>query len=395
MADSRGKTTRRGVLSAEETGRLTEQVAGVARSGLPLGPGLRALGEELAEGGFRNSLGELADAIDGGSPLGAAMDLQEASIPPHVRGLVLGGLRTGKLGDVLGRFSSYARVGADLKRGLWLGIAYPLFTISLAFTLLVIVDLALVSQFEVIFRDFGIPLPKLTMALLHVSRVARMGWPAVMFFLGMAVVFYVFLRVAVPAPWRNTVLCRLPVVGPLWRFTSWAEFCHLLAILLESEVPLPEALVLTGQGVQDADIDRACRAMARDVEGGRSLSDAMTGRVALPEPSGPFDHLGRKEGSPEPPTMENLISAREGAAAIRRAMPGSLAKLLKWAESHRAIAEILHMAGEMFEARSRAQAAFAGTVMAVLAVVGVIMGIFVVVVGLFLPLVRVISRLSG
>jgi hypothetical protein len=53
------------------------------------------------------------------------------------------------------------------------------------------------------------------------------------------------------------------------------------------------------------------------------------------------------------------------------------------------------MAGEMFEARSRAQAAFAGTVMAVLAVVGVIVGIFVVVVGLFLPLITVISRLSG
>jgi type II secretory pathway component PulF len=102
-----------------------------------------------------------------------------------------------------------------------------------------------------------------------------------MVFLGMAVVFYLILRVAVPTPWRNTVMCRLPVVGPLWRFTSWAEFCHLLAILLESEVSMPEALVLTGQGVQDADIDRACRAMARDVESGRSLSEAMTGRVAL------------------------------------------------------------------------------------------------------------------
>jgi type II secretory pathway component PulF len=158
---------------------------------------------------------------------------------------------------------------------------------------------------------------------------------------------------------------------------------------------MPEALVLTGQGVQDEDVDRACRAMARDVEGGRSLSEAMSGRTLVVEPSGPFDHLGRKGGSPEPPSMENLISAREGAAAIRRAMPGSLARLLKWAENHRAIAEILHMAGEMFEARSRAQAAFAGTVMGVLAVVGVIMGIFIVVVGLFLPLVTLVSRLSG
>jgi len=383
------------MLSAEETNRLTEQIAGVAQSGLPLGPGLRALGEEMAAGGFRNSLVELADAIDGGSPLSTALGLQQVRIPPHVRGLVLGGLRTGKLGDVLGRFSSYARVGSELKRGLWLGIAYPLFTIALAFTLMVLVDLVLVSQFEVVFRDFGIPLPKLTIALIHMSHAVRVGWPALLAFLGIAVVFYVILRLAVPTPLRNSIICRLPVIGPLWRYTSWAEFCHLLAILLESEIPMPEALLLTGQGVQDEDIDRACRAMARDVESGHSIADAMTGQVLVVEPSGPFDHLGRKDDSPEAPTMENLISAREGAAAIRRAMPSSLARLLKWAENHRAIAEILHMAGEMFEARSRAQAAFAGTVMGVLAVVGVIVGIFIVVVGLFLPLVSLMARLSG
>ena len=60
-----------------------------------------------------------------------------------------------------------------------------------------------------------------------------------------------------------------------------------------------------------------------------------------------------------------------------------------------AVAEILHMAGEMFEARARGQATFAGTVMAVLAVILVLWGIFTVVVGLMLPMITLISRLSG
>ena len=95
-----------------------------------------------------------------------------------------GGLRTGKLGDVLGRFSSYASIGTELKRGLWLGVAYPLFTILLAFALLMLVDGFLVAQFENIFRDFGIPLPKLTIVLIETSRMVRAGWPVLAILLG-------------------------------------------------------------------------------------------------------------------------------------------------------------------------------------------------------------------
>ena len=53
------------------------------------------------------------------------------------------------------------------------------------------------------------------------------------------------------------------------------------------------------------------------------------------------------------------------------------------------------MVGEMFEARARCQATFAGTVMAVLAVVFVLWGLVTVVIGLMLPIITLISRLSG
>ena len=272
----------------------------------------------MSDGGFRNALIELADAIDRGSPLTAALESQQGRIPAHIRGLVYGGLRTGKLGDVLGRFSSYASIGTELRRGLWLGVAYPLFTILLAFALLMLVDGFLVAQFENIFRDFGIPLPKLTIVLIETSRMVRAGWPVLAILLGLIIVGWLVTRFLLPAPMRNSLIGRIPVIGPLWRYTSWAEFCHLLALLLESELPMPDALRLTGQGIQNSDIDRACRAMANDVENGKTLSDAMSGRVPIIKASGPFDHLDPKH--PEKPPalpMENLLSAREAAAAVR------------------------------------------------------------------------------
>src|SRR5260370_15477666 len=105
MSDLVENREAKGRLTAHETARLTEQIASLTRAGRPLGPGLMALGRELPHGRFRSSLIELAKALEKGMSLDAAMSEQNARIPPHLRGLVLGGIRSGRLGDVLVRLS--------------------------------------------------------------------------------------------------------------------------------------------------------------------------------------------------------------------------------------------------------------------------------------------------
>ena len=151
-----------GRLTTEEAARLTDQIAGLSRAGRPLGPGLLALAEELPHGRFRRSLVDLADSLGRGESLDSAMDSQKDRIPPHLRGLVLGGIRSGRLGDVLGRFSGYVSIGTELARKLWLSLAYPILSIFVAVTLFLFVSVVLVAQFESIFKDFGIPLPRMT-----------------------------------------------------------------------------------------------------------------------------------------------------------------------------------------------------------------------------------------
>ena len=364
MSESREDQGGRGELSPDEAARLSEQITDVASSGLPLGPGLRALGEEMPPGRLRSSLEGLADAIDRGVPPAEALDAQKDRIPAHLRGLVEGGLRTGRLGDLLGRFSSHANLTADLKRGIWLALAYPAVTLVVALALFLLVEVILVGQFESSFRDFGVPLPLLTVALIEISHALREGWPILVGLLAVAVLAALFFRFVMKRDRRNSLISRLPVVGPLWRYTAWAEFCHLLALLLEAKTPMPEALRLAGRGVDNAGIDRACQEMAREVERGASLSDALAGRAP-------------------------------NERAVRRSMPVGLSNLLKWAEDHSTIAEILRMAGEMFQARSGAQATFAGAVLGVITVIGGMIGVGVVVLGLFLPLITLVNALSG
>ena len=84
--------------------------------------------------------------------------ISKSEIPPHLRGLVVAGVRSGQLGDVLLRFSTYAGFANDLKRRLVLSLAYPLLTLAIAIGLSIFVSSFVVTQFEHIFKDFNVPL---------------------------------------------------------------------------------------------------------------------------------------------------------------------------------------------------------------------------------------------
>src|SRR4051794_1551438 len=94
-----------GGLDGDEALELSAQLSGLARAGLPLASSLAALAEELPRGRLRRAMVDLARGLEAGRPVGEALDDPSGRIPPHVRGLVAAGVRSGRLGEILGEFS--------------------------------------------------------------------------------------------------------------------------------------------------------------------------------------------------------------------------------------------------------------------------------------------------
>ena len=182
-------------------------------AGLPLGAGLTALSEELPRGALRQSMCDLAQTLEAGLPLDQAIELQGGRIPPHLRGLVIAGIRSGNLGEFLSRFSGFVGIGTEVKRRLWLNLAYPLVTACAALALFVLVSAVLISQFESIYRDFGVPLPQLTLAILAMSRVVNTVWIPIAILLGLGVCTSLAARLFLKPPMRRSLAARLPVIG--------------------------------------------------------------------------------------------------------------------------------------------------------------------------------------
>jgi type II secretory pathway component PulF len=346
-----------GRLSDLDVTEFTRHVAGLDKAGLPLPSGLRALGDELASGRLRKVLMAMADDLEAGRSLEVAVEAQSDGFPKHLRGLVLAGVRSGKLGETLEQFARYHSIHKELKSKLWLSLAYPLLLIGTLGLLFVFVCRIVANDFSKLFNDFGMDLPPLTKALLNVANAVSVAGPWLIVGLVGVLVAVWLLGVSLGgAGWRHGLTTPIPLIGPLWRWTTLVEFAQLLALLVESETPLPMALQLTGEGIRDADVSRSCRGMRRLVEAGLPLSDAM-------ERMQPF--------------------------------PVGLPRILRWAEASHSLPGALHLAAEMYEARARAQARFVGVACTMITVILVVCGASLLVLALFLPLIQLISRLSG
>src|SRR6516162_7653136 len=94
---------------------LNEEIAGMARAGLPLDQGLAAMGKEMGRGRLQAVTLALAADLKAGHPLPDALKRQQGQVPPFYAGLIAAGIRSGRVADVLATLTTYARTMADLR----------------------------------------------------------------------------------------------------------------------------------------------------------------------------------------------------------------------------------------------------------------------------------------
>src|ERR1700733_12823042 len=91
---------------------LNEQIAGMARAGLPLDQGLASLARDMNRGRLRTVTETLVHDLRGGATLPDALNRQRGQVPDYYANLVSAGVHTGRLPEVLTTLTSYARAVA-------------------------------------------------------------------------------------------------------------------------------------------------------------------------------------------------------------------------------------------------------------------------------------------
>jgi general secretion pathway protein F len=353
MSWFRDRSADEGRLTSEETAELTNQVAELAKAGLPLASGLRALADELPSRRVAAVLHELADQLERGIPLAAALEAQGSRFPSHLRGLLLAGVRSGRLAETFEEFVEIQRNRIEQRHRIWTILAYPLVLLAMVLGMYVF-SVAFVPGFAKVYSDFDADLPSVTVLLLHLASPLMVGVNLAM--VGVLIAAAMFLAsLRTRAAWAQDLCYGVPVIGPLWRWSRLAEFSRLMGLLLDQEVPLPKALRLSGEGVGDPYLAKGCRRLARMVEDGNSLADSL-------------------------PQV--------------RQFPASLRPVVQWGQQVPALSSAFRAAAEMYNGRAYVQSTFLEVIALPFVLVIVLASVGFLVIALFMPLISLIQKLA-
>jgi general secretion pathway protein F len=346
-----------GRLSVEDTAELTSKMADLVKAGLPLAPGLRAMADEMPRRLWRGSrlaamLRAIAGQLDAGGSLEDAFASQQGLFPRHFYALILAGIRSGRIAESLEELVSIQRQTMELRRRVRLTMAYPVLLIAIWVLMLIGFATVIAPQFGQLFAELGVRISVTTQLVVGLARPGLGGYlaglAAVMLGIGLLSAF----RGQAAVQW---ILYRIPVFGDLWRWNGLVEFARLMALLLDEQVALPDALRLTAGGVAAVDLKHACLRAAERVEGGQSPAESLGGEPAVPP---------------------------------------SLRPLLVWGQRLPALAHAFHAAAEMFEARTRVYATLLQSVIppAILLLTGALAGALIL--GVLLPIAQLLFFLQ-
>lgn len=264
-------------LRAAELVFFSNHLAAAARLGLPLPAALRALALESARPAFCCKVESLAARVEQGQTLSEALTAEPAGFPAWYAHAVRAGERSGTLAPVLRLAGDHLHLLHALRRKTRELLVYPL--------VLVVALVLILSGYAVVGQGLAESIAmldgKLPLTTTILLRLGVLAFPVLLGGVALVLMLLPLARWLMGRRW-DRMLLRLPVVGLLVRSAIAARFCHLLPLLLDAGLPMPEALRLSAPALGNRLAEEAVVELADSVSAGGSLSTASRGSTILP-----------------------------------------------------------------------------------------------------------------
>ena len=267
-------------LQWEELQVLSEQLASIMRSGLPLAASLKALAQDLRHPRLKPVLEGLHQDLDRGTALEDAIERQHDRFPRIYPALIRAGEATGNLPGVLDLIGSQASRMVNLKHRIQTALVYPAILSLVSVIIVAYLMLSVVPVFVDVFRDFGGRLPWPTRVVAGLSEFLQTSWPTMLVVatgttLGLIIAYQYLSRSQSGRCSLELLRLYTPWTGVSYHLFIQARFCRMMALLLRSRVPILDALELAAAGAGSAVLERASEDAVLSVAAGERLSDAL------------------------------------------------------------------------------------------------------------------------
>ncbi len=259
--------TRRGIVNA------IGELAVLLNAGLPLDRALAVVVENLNRPLVKTIFAKLRDRVRHGASLARAMTESNGAFSPMASAMAEAGEASGKLDESLSRLGETMERAENLRQTIVSSMVYPIMLMVIASSVILMMLLFVVPQFEDLFSDSGAKLPPMTQVIMGASHAVKNYWYYAVGF-GAIAIFMLHRWVQQPAVRRlvDRRILKLPVIGSIVRNAETARFARTLGSLIDGGVPLAGALAIAQRSLANMHMHDAVEKVSTGLRQGGGLS---------------------------------------------------------------------------------------------------------------------------
>jgi type IV pilus assembly protein PilC len=302
---------------------VTRQLATLVQAGLPLLRGLRLLEEQETGRNLRVVLRGLAEAVENGSTFSEALGQYPGVFNRMYVNLVKAGEIGGVLDGVLLRLADFLERSQRVKGKVAAAMFYPAAVLTVATLILGAMMIFVVPRFREVFSDLlgaEAQMPVFTQWVLGLSTA--LAGHFLWFLAGTAIVFLALSGIVATRRgrrWFDRGRLSVPVLGTVVRKAAIARFSRTLGTLLNSGVPILQALSIvretSGNTVVAEAVDRIHAAVkdgegiARPMKTTRVFPATVIGMIDVGEQTGALPDMLTKVADVYDNEVDNAVTA--------------------------------------------------------------------------------------
>ena len=275
-AGQRKKSFALGGVGAKALTTFTRQLSILQDAGLPILRSLKILENQAKAGALKNSLMDVCDEIEGGATLSEAMAKSPKAFNRLYVNMIKAGEAGGALEVILQRLAEFQERSQSLRRKVRGALVYPFAVVTFAVGILVFIMMKIVPAFEKIFRDFNTELPPITQFLILASYTTLHYFYLIP---GIPIAIWLFIKLVRKfAPGRygwDLFMLKIPIFGALIEKNIVARTMRTLGTLVASGVPILEALNITKETSGNAVFEHLYQKVHEAIREGEAIATPL------------------------------------------------------------------------------------------------------------------------
>jgi len=255
---------------------MARQLRTMIMAGLPLVTGLEALGDQSPNPRMGEIMNEVARAVGTGRSLSATMRDYPDMFPEMMVTLIRAGEEGGRLPDSLKEASRQLELQMEIRQKLISALMYPVFTLLATFGTVAVMVIWIVPVFAKIYAELNAKLPPPTLFLVWLSDlVVHQAWIVLTIFAAVFIALRRYYKTPEGRMQIDALKLKIPLVGTLFLKGGSGNLTGSLAGLLDSGVPLIQAMQTSARVTGNAVLEKAIYTAATNISAGRRLSDEL------------------------------------------------------------------------------------------------------------------------